>query len=230
MISQKSFIRNLKSINKTILSVPKNTKKVANKIRIIAVTKKFDITSWKLASEHSLDIGESRVQEASQKEKLFQPKTEKHLIGHLQRNKVGKAIELFDVIQTIDSLRLAKEVNKKVQTKKEQQRVFLQININEERQKTGFNKNQLFTNIEEIFSYRFLKIEGIMCITKKNLSTKLLRSSFSEARNIRDELKNKWFPGCMFLSMGMSSDYVHAIKEGATHIRIGTSLFGSRVK
>tara|TARA_B100000945_G_scaffold314939_1_gene313317 strand:+ start:1446 stop:2138 length:693 start_codon:yes stop_codon:yes gene_type:complete len=230
MISEKSFVKNLNGINKEILGIQKKTKQVANKIRIIAVTKKFDIRSWKLASEYSLDIGESRVQEASQKERLFQPKTEKHLIGHLQRNKVSKAIEIFDVIQTIDSLRLAKEVNKKVQTKKQQQRVFLQININEEKQKTGFKKNQLFTNMEEISTFKFLKIEGIMCLPKKNLSTRLLRSSFSEAKKIRDEIKKKWFPGCMYLSMGMSSDYIDAIKEGATHIRIGTSLFGSRIE
>ena len=230
MISQKFFRKNLKSINKKILTAKKHTQTAPTKIKIIAVTKKLDITAWKLASEHSLDIGENRVQEASQKEKLFQPKTEKHLIGHLQRNKVGRAIEIFDVIQTIDSLKLALEINKKTQTRKQQQRVFLQININNEAQKTGFNKKKLYANIEEISSLKFLKIEGIMCITKKGLSTKLLRSSFSETKNIRDEIKKKWVSSCVYLSMGMSNDYIHAIKEGATHIRIGTSLFGSRVE
>ena len=168
----------------------------------------------------------STEQFSNKKEKLQKIKFESHLIGHLQTNKTKKAIELFNVIQTVDSIKLAEKINKKTTQKK--QRIYIQINIGNDQNKFGFLKKEIYQKIEKIKCMKKLKIEGIMTILPQLSNTKTTEKLFAQTRKVFEKTKSSISPSCKYLSMGMSGDYIYALKQGATHIRIGTLLYGSR--
>ena len=202
-----------------------------NKITIIAVTKSFPSGIWDFALQNNLPIiGESRIQETEIKNKEFnkRKKIELHFIGHLQTNKARKAIQLFDVIQTIDSLKLAQRLNIISQEEEKTQKIFLQTNICADPKKHGFSEKETLLAAKEIVDMKGLKLIGIMTIPPNNISTKTLHSIYNKTRKIRDTVYKSIETSCKNLSMGMSNDYETAISEGATHIRLGTALFGSR--
>ena len=202
-----------------------------NKITIIAVTKSFPPGIWDFALQNNLPIiGESRIQETEIKNKEFnkRKKIELHFIGHLQTNKARKAIQLFDVIQTIDSLKLAQRLNIISQEEEKTQNIFLQTNICADPKKHGFSEKETLLAAKEIVDMKGLKLIGIMTIPPNNISTKTLHSIYNKTRKIRDTVYKSIETSCKNLSMGMSNDYETAISEGATHIRLGTALFGSR--
>ena len=202
-----------------------------NKITIIAVTKSFPAGIWDFALQNNLPIiGESRIQETEIKNKEFnkRKKIELHFIGHLQTNKARKAIQLFDVIQTIDSLKLAQRLNIISQEEEKTQKIFLQTNICADPKKHGFSEKETLLAAKEIVDMKGLKLIGIMTIPPNNISTKTLHSIYNKTRKIRDTVYKSIETSCKNLSMGMSNDYETAISEGATHIRLGTALFGSR--
>tara|TARA_Y100001960_G_C14416875_1_gene700887 strand:+ start:282 stop:746 length:465 start_codon:yes stop_codon:yes gene_type:complete len=150
-----------------------------------------------------------------------------HLIGHLQKNKVRKAVKLYDYIQTIDSVPLAKKVNNIAQDENKIQKVFLQINIGSKKNRHGFLKTEIEQAINVIKSYKNISIKGIMIIPPLERNKEKYLNYFKEAQKIKNKTQKK-IKTCKYLSMGMSGDYVDAIKAGATHIRIGTALFGKR--
>ena len=202
-----------------------------NKITIIAVTKSFPSGIWDFALQNNLPIiGESRIQETEIKNKEFnkRKKIELHFIGHLQTNKARKAVQLFDVIQTIDSLKLAQRLNIISQEEEKTQKIFLQTNICADPKKHGFSEKETLLAAKEIVDMKGLKLIGIMTIPPNNISTKTLHSIYNKTRKIRDTVYKSIETSCKNLSMGMSNDYETAISEGATHIRLGTALFGSR--
>ena len=201
-----------------------------NKITIIAVTKSFPSGIWDFALQNNLPIiGESRIQETEIKNKEFnkRKKIELHFIGHLQTNKARKAIQLFDVIQTIDSLKLAQRLNIISQEEEKTQKIFLQTNICADPKKHGFSEKETLLAAKEIVDMKGLKLIGIMTIPPNNISTKTCHSIYNKTRKIRDIVCKSIEKRCKNLSMGMSNDYETAISEGATHIRLGTALFGS---
>jgi len=200
-------------------------------ITIIAVTKSFPTGIWDIALQHHLTIiGESRIQEAEIKSKKFtkRKKIELHLIGHLQGNKVRKAVQLFDVIQTVDSLKLAKRINTISNQETQTQKIFLQVNTARDPNKHGFSPKETIAAAQEIVKMRGLSLIGIMTIPPNNSSKGNLQSIYKETRKIRDAVQTSIEKCCNHLSMGMSDDYEIAIAEGATHIRLGTTLFGGR--
>ena len=202
-----------------------------NKITIIAVTKSFPSGIWDFALQNNLPIiGESRIQETEIKNQEFnkRKKIELHFIGHLQTNKARKAIQLFDVIQTIDSLKLAQRLNIISQEEEKTQKIFLQTNICADPKKHGFSEKETLLAAKEIVDMKGLKLIGIMTIPPNNISTKTRHSIYNKTRKIRDTVYKSIEKSCKNLSMGMSNDYETAISEGATHIRLGTALFGSR--
>jgi len=202
-----------------------------NKITIIAVTKSFPSGIWDFALQNNLPIiGESRIQETEIKNKEFnkRKKIELHFIGHLQTNKARKAIQLFDVIQTIDSLKLAQRLNIISQEEEKTQKIFLQTNICADPKKHGFSEKETLLAAKKIVDMKGLKLIGIMTIPPNNISKKKLHSIYNKTRKIRDTVYKSIETSCENLSMGMSNDYETAISEGATHIRLGTALFGSR--
>ena len=199
-----------------------------SQVNIIAVTKGFNYQAIISAISHNINcIGENRIQEFSHKQTKLQTKAfESHLIGHLQSNKIKKAIELFNVIQTVDSIKLAETINKRAN--KNTQRIYIQINIGNDPNKFGFKVPGIYKKIEKIEKFKNLKIEGLMTILPYLNNLEESEKLFAQTRKIFKTTKNKISQTCKQLSMGMSRDYIYALKQGATHIRIGTLLYGPR--
>ena len=152
-----------------------------------------------------------------------------HLIGHLQKNKVRKAIKLYDYIQTVDTLSIAKKINKIAKEENKIQKVFLQVNIGNLENRHGFLTKEIETAANIINLYKNLSIEGIMIIPPLTRDRKKYLNYFKIAKKIQGKVETK-IKTCTKLSMGMTGDYVEAMQEGATHIRLGTALFGKREK
>ena len=198
---------------------------------LIAVTKTHPISAIESAIENQIyNIGENKIQETEQKLKNYikPSKMRLHLIGHLQSNKAKKACQLFDVIQTVDSLKLAKRLNTVSKESNQIQNIFLQVNIGNDPNKKGFTTKEIINSAREITSLNNLNLNGIMTILPFGIPENQIRLLYQKTREIRDEIKHSINRFCTFLSMGMSNDFEIAIEEGATHIRIGTSLFGGR--
>ena len=221
----------LQRVNTRIQNAAIKSGRNPSNITIIAVTKSFPPGIWDFALQHHLTIiGESRIQEAEIKSKKFtkRKKIELHLIGHLQGNKVRKAVQLFDVIQTVDSLKLAKRINTISNQETQPQNIFLQVNTGGDPNKHGFSPKETISAAKEIVKMRGLSLIGIMTIPPNNISKRNLQSIYIETRKIRDTVQTSIEKCCNNLSMGMSNDYEIAIAEGATHIRLGKALFGER--
>ena len=146
----------------------------------------------------------------------------------MQSNKINKAISIFDVIQTIDSLSLAKKLNNACQKINKTQRIYIQINSGNDPLKHGFTMNEVFDMAQKINQFSHLQLEGVMMIPPFIDINNEYRDIFKKTKNIQLDIYNSGIKNCINVSMGMSRDYQIAIEEGATHIRIGTALFGIR--
>ena len=217
------------------MSISENIRNIKNNIpkdvTLVAVTKTRSIEEIKTAYDSGHKIfGENKVQELVEKHDKLTKDIDWHMIGHLQRNKARKAVQLFDVIQTIDSLKLAIRINKISNQEKKKQKIFLQVNTGCDSNKHGFSKKESITAAKEIADMKGLSLLGIMTIPPNNISRENLKSIYKDTRKIRDIVQKSIEKRCKSLSMGMSNDYEIAIEEGATHIRLGTVLFGNRPK
>ena len=190
--------------------------------KIIAVSKTFSIDKIFPVIEYGhLDFGENKVQEAIDKwasVKLENPKIKLHLIGRLQTNKVKFALKIFDYIHSLDSEKLAIKIAGEQVKQDKKPKIFIQVNIGDEEQKSGIKKERL-NDFYEFCRNLNLDIVGTMCIPPNDKNTE---SYFSEMNMINQKLHFKE------LSMGMSKDYLEAIQNNATHVRIGSNIFGSR--
>ena len=190
--------------------------------KIIAVSKTFPIENIMPLIEHGqLDYGENKVQEALDKWGNIKNNNnfiKLHLIGRLQTNKVKFALKIFDYIHSLDSEKLANKIANEQQKQGKKPKIFIQVNIGNEDQKSGINKENLI-NFYKFCKNLNLDIIGTMCIPPND---KNIGNYFSEMNEINKQLNFKE------LSMGMSSDYLEAIKNNATYIRVGSSIFGSR--
>ena len=214
-------IQNLIDIQKKI-NLTLDTLKINKIPKIIAVSKTFGIDKILPLIEHGhLDFGENKVQEAIEKwsdVKLNNNSIKLHLIGGLQTNKVKLAVKLFDYIHSVDSEKLAKKIFDEQQKQKKKVKIFIQVNIGNEEQKSGVNKS----SVPDLYSYcKALKLDvvGLMCIPPLEKSSDFF---FKEMNTLNKNLDLDE------LSMGMSSDYLNAIKNSATYVRIGSKIFGER--
>lgn len=202
------------------------------KTKIIAVTKTKSIEAIKTAIENKLlIIGENQVQEAEKKLEDYdhiKEKIEIHLIGHLQSNKAKKAVSFFDVIQTVDSIKILNKINTQAEKIKKQQKIYLQINIGKDENKYGFSDTEALAVCSKIKEYKNIFLKGIMTILPQGKSKAENKKLFIQTLKLQEEIQKKYVPLCTDTSMGMSGDYTEAIKAGATHIRIGSALFGKR--
>ena len=216
-----NIVQNLITIEKKIIS-NLSDHKISKLPKIIAVSKTFKIDKILPLIEHGhIDFGENKVQEAIDKwteMKSEKPKIQLHMIGKLQTNKVKFAVKLFDYIHSVDNKKLAKKIadeqikiNKKI-------KIFIQVNVGDEDQKSGIKKHEL-NNLVFFCKKINLDVIGLMCIPPVNSDTTYYFKEMS--------LLNKNF-GYSELSMGMSSDYLNASKNLSTYLRIGTSIFGNR--
>ena len=176
-------------------------------------------------------IGESYVQEAEAAYQAVGKKTSWHLIGHLQKNKVKKAAALFDMIESVDSLEIAREIDKHCAVIGKMMPVLIEVNSGREEQKTGVLPEAVEKLAKEIAALPNLKLMGLMTIGPHAGNPEASRPYFAETRRIFEKLKRLNLPGIEMkhLSMGMSNSYTVAIEEGANLVRIGTKIFGERV-
>ena len=191
-------------------------------VKVIAVSKTFPIEAIMPLIEYGhLEYGENKVQEAITKwteVKLANPNIKLHLIGKLQTNKVKFALKLFDYIHSVDTKKLAKKIADEELKQNKKIKIFLQVNIGYEEQKSGIDKDYL----NDLYSYcknLNLDVVGLMCIPPENNNSEIF---FKEMALLNKKLNLKE------LSMGMSADYIQAAKNSATYLRIGSNIFGKR--
>ena len=205
-------------------------RRAPQQITIVAVTKGFGTEAIRAALDAGLaDIGENRVQEAVQKQDALANLTgvRWHLIGHLQRNKARVVAGRFDLVHSLDSLELARELDRR-SGGGAPQRVLLQVNVAREAQKSGCALEDAPMLARQIAALEHLRLEGLMTLAPLTDDEDVQRRTFRGLRDLRDRIKEEdgvWLPT---LSMGMSDDYASAVLEEATVIRLGTALFGPR--
>ena len=208
--------------------------KINNTVTLIAATKTQNIkTIEKCINGGILHVGENRVQEAIAKFKnshIERNTCTKRMIGHLQSNKINKALSFFDTIDSIDTLSLAKKISTKSEAKKIKIQTMLEVNTSQEQNKFGFKPEDDQAMLETI-ELKNINVVGLMTLGPINKKPKETELSFKSLRKIKENL-NKHLPGnkqLKELSMGMSGDYELAIHQGSTMVRLGTALFGQRV-
>ena len=221
LFMQEKIRKNLQQIQEEIAPFKPN---------IIAVTKYFDENAMIEAYEAGLrDFGESRVIEASEKisrlPEYVRESSKFHFIGHLQGNKAKRAVERFDYIHSVDSLKLAQKISEYASEMNKIQNILLQLNNAGEIQKSGFNKGELEENFSEIIKLPNVKVLGLMSMAPLGADEEELKFLFKEVRVTRDNLEKLYNYKLPELSMGMSQDYLIAAQEGSTMLRIGRKLF-----
>ncbi len=217
--------QNLQKIRTTIFKETAN-----DSVKIVVVTKMRSATEINKAIDSgALSIGENRVQGSEEKFRQLKSPIEKRLIGRLQSNKIKKAIALFDTIDSVGSYSLAEKISKQCVVAEKQQRVLLQVNTSEEPTKNGFLQREK-KEIIKCFSLKGIKVEGLMTIGAHTKEKERVKKSFRALKKLFLEINDTLTKEQEMteLSMGMSSDFLLAIKEGATMIRLGTSIFEER--
>ena len=225
-----SITENIKSVRERIAQAAQNNGRRADDITLIAVTKTHPAAVVEEAIRSGItDIGENRVQEAVEKYESVKERAVWHLVGHLQRNKVKTALRIFDIIHSVDSIRLAAEINKRADAPVD---VLVEINIGEEASKSGVLPDTVLPFLKELRVFPNLRCRGLMTIPPMIQDTEKLRHYFREIAQMQAEANrmNIFDYPLTDLSMGMTDDYETAIEEGATMVRIGRALFGERRK
>lgn len=221
----------ISSIFKKITYAALRAERNPEEIKLIAVTKSQSVDKIIEAADLGLRIfGESRIQEAKTKiEKIKDFNIEWHMIGHLQTNKVKEAVKIFSLIHSLDSERLAIAIDKEACKINKVQRVLVQVKLSEEESKHGIKENGIEELLKICKNLKNIKIEGLMTIPPYFENPEYSRKYFKRLREIKNSFSEK-YPYIRELSMGMSHDFEIAIEEGATMVRIGTALFGQRIK
>jgi len=203
-------------------------KELPENITLVAATKTRSVEEIKQAIEAGIEIiGENYVQEAEPKHQQLKGKVKFHCIGHLQTNKVKKAVEIFDMIETVDSIKIAKEINKR-STKI--MPILIEINSGEEPNKDGCMPEQAESLIKEASNLKNIKIKGLMTMAPYFDNPEKDRPYFKKTKQLFDKIKSLNISNVEMeiLSMGMSDSYKIAIEEGSNMVRVGTKIFGSR--
>lgn len=229
-----SISENIKLIRERISASAIKSGRSYEDIRLMAVTKTVPVEYINYSIDNcGIDlIGENKVQEFLQKkDELHLDNVEKHLIGHLQTNKVKKIVPLVDMIQSVDSLHLAEEISKQAVNNNLISKILLEVNIGSEESKTGFDKVKFFESLSQISELPNLAINGIMTIPPISDDQNELKKYFSLMAQYFNDIKEKKYKNfnMQILSMGMSGDYESAIECGANLVRIGSLIYGARI-
>ncbi len=228
-----SIERNIKDIRYKIKTAAEKSERNPDDIQLVAVTKGFPPEIVQKAVDSGLKlIGENRVQEASAKIKLVKGSVKWHLIGHLQRNKVKTSVNMFSMIQSVDRLSLAEEIQKRAERIEKRIDVLVQVNIGEEKTKYGVGPADVESFIKKIALFPNIRVKGLMAIPPFKQNPEEVRPYFKHLKDIFENIKQNQIKNVKmdYLSMGMSNDFEVAIEEGANMVRIGTGIFGTRAK
>ncbi len=225
-----NFDLNFKNITEKIKIAAEKSGRKAEDITLLAASKTVEVEVINHAIEKGLEfIGENRVQEFLSKYNELKP-VHKHFIGHLQTNKVKDIVGKVEMIESVDSLKLAKEISKHSIKQNVHTDVLIEVNIGGEENKSGIAPEELENLIKEIAKLPNISIKGLMAIPPICTEEDTLRKYFAKMRNLFIDIQTKNIDNSSmeYLSMGMSGDYELAIEEGANIVRIGSSLFGKR--
>ncbi len=222
----------LERVRERIKKAADDCNRSVDSIHLIAVSKTMPAEIVREAIEAGVtDLGENYIQEAREKvNTLATCQVNWHYIGHLQSNKAKYAVRLFDLIHSVDSLKLAKELNKYAQKNDKIQSILVQVNVAREESKSGVyveNSIELLKNIGQLEN---IAVKGLMTMPPYFNAPEKVRPFFAALRKLRDQIRAEGIPGIAMdeLSMGMTGDFEAAIEEGATMVRIGTAIFGER--
>jgi len=226
------LIKRIQNIQKRIKEAADGCGRDPSTVRLVAVSKTIPVNRVREAIEAGVTVlGESYVQEAREKfNQLATYPVSWHFIGHLQTNKAKYAVRLFDMIHSVDTLKLARELNKQSQKNAKVQNILIQINISKESSKSGADAQNVLDLIDTVRHLENLSVKGLMTMPPFFNDPEKARPYFSALRNLRDRIRQETPPEVALdeLSMGMTGDFEVAIQEGATLVRIGTAIFGER--
>ena len=220
---------NLETIRQCIKTACDRCDREPNSLTLLAVTKTQPPESVSAAASLGLLVfGENKVQEAKAKIPLCPVKLRWHFIGHLQSNKCRDAVQLFSMIQSVDSLSLAQEINKRADEAAKTMPVLLEINLAGEASKFGYQPQALLAELNQINALPRIEVHGLMTVPPWSPDAENSRPHFRRLRELKEECEQALGAPLPHLSMGMSGDFEVAIEEGSTMVRIGTALFGPR--
>jgi PLP dependent protein len=220
---------NLESVRTRIAQACERAGRSPAAVELLAVTKTHPPETVRAAAELGLAVfGESKVQEAKAKIPLCPGNLRWQMIGHLQSNKARDAVQLFDLIESVDSLHLAQELGKWAERAAKRLPVLLEVNLAGEASKFGYRPEQLLAELKELNALERLEIDGLMTIAPWTPEPEQARPVFRRLRELKTECEQVLGAPLRHLSMGMSGDLEVAIEEGATLVRVGTALFGPR--
>jgi pyridoxal phosphate enzyme (YggS family) len=237
-----SIAENIAQVQEQIAEAARRVGRNPSEITLMGVSKTFPVENIREAYAAGLRVfGESKVQEFAGKADALRdlPDAEWHLIGHLQTNKAAKAVELFDVVDSIDSLKMAEKLNTVAENAGKLLPVLIEINVGGEEAKSGVapcSDQESSAELEQILQgaprWRNLEIRGSMTVPPYTEDPEGARPYLRQLRQIRDSIAARRLPkiGTAVLSMGMSHDFEVAIEEGSTCVRVGTAIFGVRTK
>jgi pyridoxal phosphate enzyme (YggS family) len=221
--------QNLERVRGQIGDAAKKGGRSLGDITLVAISKTHEAEKVRAAFDAGQQLfGESRVQEARAKIPLLPAAARWHFVGRLQRNKVRHALPLFELFHSLDSLELARDMNRIADEEGLRPRVLLEVNVAGEGSKIGFAPETLRSHMETILELPRLTIEGLMTIPPLAPEAEASRKHFVALRELRDQFAHEFGVPLAHLSMGMTGDFVVAIEEGATLVRVGTAIFGKR--
>ena len=222
---------NLNSIQQRIAAACGRAGRDVSSVTLLAVSKTHPADSIKAATDLGLTLfGENKVQEAKAKIPNSPGKARWHFIGHLQSNKCRDAVDFFSMIQSVDSLAIAQDINKRADQASKTMPVLLEINVAGEASKFGYKPEQMLAELKELNVLRRLEIHGLMAIPPFSPVPEKSRPYFKTLRELKIRAEEILGAPLPVLSMGMSDDFEIAIEEGSTMIRVGSALFGARQK
>jgi hypothetical protein len=222
---------NLETIRQRIRAACERAGRNPDSVTLLAVSKTHPPETIKAAADcGQIFFGENKVQEARAKIPLCPGKLRWHFIGHLQSNKCRDAVELFEMIQSVDSLSLAQEINKRAEQAAKRMPVLMEVNVAGEASKFGYQPERLLAELKEINALPRVEIHGLMTVPPWSPEAEESRPHFRRLRELKQRAEQVLGAPLPHLSMGMSGDFEIAIEEGATMVRVGTALFGPRAK
>lgn len=222
---------NIEKIRERVQRSARNARRDPDAITIVAVTKTVDAERVKEAVSAGIGVlGENRVQDAREKIRMIGKSVQWHMIGHLQSNKAREAVSLFDMVHSVDSLRVAQALNAEAGKQARRLPVLVQVNISEEESKSGASAEEALNLVQAMAGMENLEVQGLMTIPPYSADPGEFRWVFRSLREMRDRIAEMDIQGVsmVHLSMGMSHDFETAVEEGATLVRIGTAIFGER--
>ena len=226
-----SVCENYKEVEKRVEEACKRAGRKREEVTLIAVSKTKPVSMIEeLLPLNVRDFGENKVQELTAKAEILPSALHWHMIGHLQRNKVKYIVDKACIIHSVDSLRLAEEISKAAQKKQVTAKILIEVNVAEEESKFGVRTSELLPLIEAISLLPNIAIKGLMTIAPYVENPEENRWIFQKLKTLSIDIKGKNIDNVTMdvLSMGMTGDYEVAIEEGATHVRVGTGIFGER--